>query len=862
MANITGTSGPDTLTGTINADTISGLAGNDTLLGLGGDDTLVGGPGNDSLDGGEGSDTYLIGTSDGFDVFTDSGTTGTDMILATADFAVIGMMSGFSPLSGIETISAGNHTGVAILAGAAQTMDFSATTLVGISEIFGSTGADTITGSAGNDTIDGRYGPDTLHGGPGDDSLIGGAGMDTLDGGPGNDTLVGGGGNDVLDGGEGSDTYQVGLHNGFDTFADTGTTGTDRIVATANNVAIGLKSGFGPASGIEEISADGHTGVSIKGGVGADALNFSATALTGITLIDGGLGNDTIIGSAGNDMISGGAGRDHLFGGLGDDTLIGGRLNDTLDGGDGSDTYLVGPSDGFDTYADSGSSGTDRILATANNTAIGLTSGFGPSSGIEEISANGHTGVLIIGGPSSDILDFSQTLLTGIVGINGSSGDDTITGSAGDDAIAGGAGADILIGGMGNDTLDGGGGIDTASYADATGGVTVNLSILAGQSVGGGRGIDTLVSIENLTGSNFDDSLTGDGGNNFLAGGAGNDTLIGGDGNDTLRGGPGDDLLDGGNGGRDFASFSDATSGVTVSLAIAGPQAVGGGLGNDTLVNIECLTGSPFNDTLIGDANDNVFRGGAGDDYIDGGGGNDTVDYLGAVSGVTVHLGVSDPQYVGGGMGFDTLISIENVIGSDFNDNLTGDANANVLVGGPGNDTLDGGAGIDTVSYAGAGDPNVGTGITVNLSITTAQLIGSGQGQDTILNIENVIGSPFNDTITGSAGANVLTGGLGADLLTGGGGNDVFVYRTIAEGGDTITDFVHGQDQIDLSAIDSGGGGPFNWAGTTPTAHSVWFTEVAGNTLVQADNSGDTTPDFQITLNGTALGLTASDFVL
>src|SRR5262249_47883518 len=156
---------------------------------------------------------------------------------------------------------------------------------------------------------------------------------------------------------------------------------------------------------------------------------------------------------------------------------------------------------GFDTFSDTGTVGTDRILATANNTAIGLTSGFGPSSGIEEISANGHSVVTIKGGTANDLMDFSQTLLTGIVGINGGGGDDTMVGSAGGDAIAGGAGDDVITGGQGNDTIDGGAaGDDTASYADAAGGVTVNVGILAGQNVGGGLGTDTLFSIENLIG--------------------------------------------------------------------------------------------------------------------------------------------------------------------------------------------------------------------------------------------------------------------------------------------------------------------------------------------------------------------------
>src|SRR3954465_14572329 len=139
------------------------------------------------------------------------------------------------------------------------------------------------------------------------------SGIDTLSGTNAADTLIGLGGDDTLDGGGGADTYLVGLNEGFDTYHDTGMSGTDVIRATANNVAIGLASGFGANSGIEQISSDGpdpltgvtthYTGVSIQGGGGDDILDFSATTLIGITRIDGGAGNDTIIGSAGADTI-------------------------------------------------------------------------------------------------------------------------------------------------------------------------------------------------------------------------------------------------------------------------------------------------------------------------------------------------------------------------------------------------------------------------------------------------------------------------------------------------------------------------------------------------------------------------------
>jgi Ca2+-binding RTX toxin-like protein len=135
-----------------------------------------------------------------------------------------------------------------------------------------------------------------------------------------------------------------------------------------------------------------------------------------------------------------------------------------------------------------------------------------------------------------------------------------IIGSAFNDTLVGGAGNDTLTGGLGVNTLDGGGGSNVASYATAGAGVTVALK--AGAQKTRGAGTDTLVHIESLTGSNFNDTLTGDAHANKLVGGAGNDTLIGGGGNDTLTGGAGADKLTGGAGNVKFAytSVSDSTS--------------------------------------------------------------------------------------------------------------------------------------------------------------------------------------------------------------------------------------------------------------------------------------------------------------
>ncbi len=121
MANITGNGSNNTLNGTALPDTINGLGGNDTLNGFAGDDTLIGGTGSDTLKGGEGSDTYQISVGDGFDTYSDSGTLGTDRIIAMAAFMAIGLKSGFGPASGIEEISADGHADVTIRAARQRT---------------------------------------------------------------------------------------------------------------------------------------------------------------------------------------------------------------------------------------------------------------------------------------------------------------------------------------------------------------------------------------------------------------------------------------------------------------------------------------------------------------------------------------------------------------------------------------------------------------------------------------------------------------------------------------------------------------------------------------------------------------------
>jgi Ca2+-binding RTX toxin-like protein len=433
--------------------------------------------------------------------------------------------------------------------------------------------------------------------------------------------------------------------------------------------------------------------------------------------VDGEDGNDQLIGGGGADVLEGGAGADRIHGGAGFDTAsystdVEGVTVDLAD-----QTRNAGTAEG-------------DLLTEIEKTAGGR--------GADRLSGAGADDTLA-----------------------GADGADVLAGREGADWLIGGDGDDILQGGTGNDVLVGGAGTDSASFAEATAGVTVTLG--AGWHGVRGLGRDRFVSIEGLVGSAFDDVLTGAATNDRLAGGAGDDALAGGAGDDELNGGAGRDMLNGG-GGKDVASYAGAAAAVTVSLLARGAQDTGGG-GIDTLVSIEGLFGSDFNDRLTGDQNDNVLRGGAGNDRLVGGDGSDTADYADAARAVTVRLATTTAQDTRGA-GTDTLTGIENLTGSAFNDTLIGDAGDNVLRGGPGDDVLNGGGGVDTADYGDASG-----GLVISLLVAEVQNTGGG-GFDTLTNIENLTGGAFNDKLTGDARANRLDGGAGNDTLNGGDGND------------------------------------------------------------------------------------------
>jgi len=307
-------------------------------------------------------------------------------------------------------------------------------------------------------------------------------------------------------------------------------------------------------------------------------------------------------------------------------------------------------------------------------------------------------------------------------------------------------------------------------------------------------------------------------------------------GNDTLVGGGGADALIGG-GGTDTADYSASTSGVTVNLATG--VGSGGDAAGDTLTGIENLTGSAYADDLRGDGGDNILTGsdgndylsggagndqhyggagtdtligGAGNDLLDGGSGTDVVDYSSATGGVTIDLSNTGAQNTGSS-GIDTVTNVENVIGSAYDDIITGDAGNNNIKSGSGADTIDGGGGDDWIQYGAGGDTvHGGDG---NDTIDDANDVDLGNYVDTLY------GDAGNDTIYGSSGADTLYGGTGNDTLRGEIGNDILV-------GGTGNDDMRGHEDSDLFLYSRGDGTDWMDGGTGAWTDVIQLTGANG----------------------------------
>ena len=556
----------------------------------------------------------------------------------------------------------------------------------------------------------------------------------------GDDTFVGSAGADEIDGGSG------GLADMVD------------YSASAAAVAVDLLAGTGSGG-----DAEGDTLRSIErlsGSAQADRLAGADSD----EVLWGNAGDDTILGAGGRDVLYGGAGADSLAGGAGDDliyarTLASGDLEDRVDGGDGVDTLDLSE----------GAFGVRLDLASAQT----------PAWSIEHV----------VGTASADL----------------------IVGDAFANSLNGSGGNDTLIGGRGADSLIGGAGIDTVSYARSDAGVTVSLALNtlpvgSPGATGGDAFGDKFDGIENLIGSDFDDSLTGDGQANSLAGGAGNDRLVGGDGADTFDGGTGNDTFEGGAGSDtliyagasadyiinrinqtitrkatgevdryvdvEFARFgTEAPINIVNRTPVAGPAIPAQVAVDNKAFSYVLPVGSftdPDNDALILTAT--LASGAVLPTWLSFAG--NTLSFASGAPTSLFSASLASQVFsirITATDGAATATqTVQLTVNWGTGAPIVGTAGADTLNGTNRTESIDGGAGTDLVSYAAST-----AAVTVNL--TTARGSGGFAQGDTYLNLEDIAGSPFDDSLTGSAGANVIDGGAGRDTILGGDGNDLLV---------------------------------------------------------------------------------------
>ncbi|EJC69565.1 Ca2+-binding protein, RTX toxin, partial [Rhizobium leguminosarum bv. viciae WSM1455] len=654
---------------------------------------------------------------------------------------------------------------------------------------------------SGNDNIIGNEANNTLWGNAGDDSLYGGTGNDTLIGGAGSDWMVGGAGNDlyVVDDNfdfviespnQGTDTVQTALssytlRDNVETLTYTGSasfTGTGNALANTITGGIGsdtlnggagadsLIGGAGDDTYIVDNAADIVTEVADEGidTVRATSANYTLGAnLENLTYIGTaaftGTGNDlanTIRGAAGADTLDGKAGADSLIGGAGNDTYIVDNVGDVVTEGLNEGTDLIKTA--------------LSIYTLGNNVENLFYMGSANFTGTGNALAN-----MITGGAGTDTLD-------------GGTGNDTLIGGAGNDLLDGGAGNDTLNGGAGNDIYVVDSASDVITELASAGTDEIRTSLAA-------YSIAALINVENLsyTGSaNF--TGTGNALANMITGGIGSDTLNGGAGADSLIGGAGDDTYIVDNASDNVAENADEGSD-TVRTTLAS-YALGANVENLTYIGTAAFTGigNSLANTITGGVGNDTLNGGAGADTLIGGAGND-IYVVDTASDVITELAIAGTDEIRTSLSIYTLgNNVENLLytgSASFTG--TGNALANTIIGGAGNDLLDGGAGNDTL-VGGAGNDIY---VVDSASDIVTELASAGTDEirtslaaysiAALINVENLTytgsanftgtGNALANTITGGAGHDTLNGGAGADTMIGGAGDDTYIVDNAAD---------------------------------------------------------------------------------
>lgn len=960
IENANGSDGRDIIRGSALSNELVGLWGHDDLYGLDGDDTLYGNRGDDKLYGGNGDDVLHGGQ--GYNIL--DGGDGID----TASFTFREAHS--DPSQTIIGNTIGEYQ-VDLDASSIRFKHYNSSsfittgTLTNIENVQGGGYSDLLQGNSGDNSINGGDGNDILHGRDGDDYLVGGQGSDGLYGFAGDDKLIAGPGNDILSGDSGtdlidvsSDTYGVtaSLAAGFLTqthdtetpvWADTGTTEGRFSEANSNsnltpqdvleadpfyaNSPVDLTRTFS-ADYLETLSSGAVSDFNITINPGTEIANNRVSYVEDFI---GGAGNDIISGNRFDNTLDGNAGRDTIRGGDGRDIIYGRDGDDIIYGDNLDSVYSIGMMDmnnaRYDEYigitnlnAVGTSAFTFEMLYQDNLTTSGHISFmsyavngsdnevaiFGVSGSALHVIVNGkvyYTNIqtadlqdgdthrisltyehISFPNPSSDlgevklyldgVLEHNESQLNGAISANGY----LVYGQELDNYLPSDPrfnSAQVGHGSYGDlrifddvrsaqeisdnwDRL-----IDPATDAN----LVENFQIIGGDLVNvaganypghvGGTFYDgASAGNDVLYGHDGNDRLYGAAGNDNLRGGTGDDSLYGGLGNDTMRGGAGADLIDG-SAGIDTAEYVDSATGVTVRLN-ANIFRDGDAQG-DTLIGIERLRGSVHDDYLAGtddinriegkDGADTIFGyngndvllGDGGADIINGGGAVDWASYDSSGGAVTVNLN-SGNGYNNDAAG-DVLSNIENLIGSDFNDDLTGNAIRNNLRGGAGDDILRGSGGSDLLE-GGAGADSLfgGAGLdwayyatatsAVSANLATGGTYGDAAG-DTYSSIERLQGSSHSDTLIGNHLANWIRGGDGGDWLEGGAGADLLEGGTGI--GPDIFYFAQGHDQTTVRDFEDGK--DYIWIDSSWMSHAdfVALATTVGNNVVFDAGGGD-----------------------
>ena len=863
MPTYTATDGNDAFVGTALDDTFNLFGGSDAASGLAGNDTFVVTPGGASnptisvnVSGGDGDDdlevTYSPGAGGGVyssDVTFDGGAGTNTVFLSQATYPASTLsftnvqvlaLAGDSTIStetvrSVQQLAPWVGTALAIQSGATLTFTLSDAGVVDLSTdgaahtiVYASLAGDAIT--AGANTTD-------LYGGPGNDTFIGGPGVDVFHASLGQNIYEGGSGSTTVDYSAATSGVTISLAStGFQQtgYGDDKFSGVNTLVGSAfasSHLTAGDQSATLEANGTYGAVNPYNSPTSPGGYSFANAGN----------ILDGGAGDDILIanGSPGaglinsqNDMLfTGNANGDVLNGGAGDDTITVGFSgtantnfkiyyveyagpNVVIRGGDGDDAIstathaTIDGGAGDDVITIMGLENIDNSFSGAAGEKSIVTGGAGSDTFI--ISNAGHAVYIMDFTPGEDHLNLSQNYA-----YNGSDPDHITITQQGPDTILTGGFSPIILLDTKAPSLSMSDFIDPGSSANPNTGY-VDFNIVAADTVTmtGTAGDDILAALPNGS------SIDGGAGDDVLIGGAGSDHLYGGLGDDVLKAGLGTDYLDGGL-GLNTVDFTAIQAAVTVDLTKESATLAGGAV--DTLLNIQTVIGSGFNDTLIADNAGETLVGGSGADSLTGGLGADTFKYLAASDSTA-----AAPDYI-----------------SDFQTGL---------------DKIDvSSLGVTDITFSSSGGVTI-----VDLATGQGEVVIDVQGVVALGDIVTGVtltGGAGYDNLVGGAGNDVITGGGGADSLTGGAGADTFKYvaasDSTAQGYDIIQDFQHGVDAIDLTAVaptyislvHSGGatylfpatpGGNMEIAAIGDVEGTDLITGAPVNLYLVADDNGDT----------------------